>query len=99
MASETHIAGLALEISERYLIQRCAWCGTVLLAYDYARTAVAGDEWSRPGEWTAGGLVRYQYDGDVARWGEIALSRTIGVALDDEKLPDDACALNLPLDA
>lgn len=98
MATETHIAGLDLEISGRYLIQRCAWCGTTLIAYDYANTAVAGDKWEKPGTYPAGRLVRFKYDGAVAKWGEVSLSRTFSVVLDDETLPDDSCALLLPLD-
>jgi len=96
MATETHIAGLQLNIGERYLVQRCAWCGAVLLHYDATRIAVAG-EWQPPSLFPVGQLVRCTYDG-VARWGEIALSRTMMVVLDDEKMPDDACPLNLTYD-
>ena len=98
MATETHVAGLDLEIQGRYLIQRCAWCGAVLLSYDYTRMSVAGDTWEKPGAFTAGQLIRFSYDGTVARWGKVGLTRTVAIALDDETLPDDACALNLPLD-
>jgi hypothetical protein len=97
VATETHVAGADLEIQGRYLIQRCAWCGCVLLSYDYERTATPG-EWRKPGTFTVGGLVRFSYDGPVARWGEATLSRTTAVVLDDETLPDDACALNLPFE-
>lgn len=97
MASEVHVAGLDLEISERFLIQRCAWCGAVLLAYDYERISMPG-EWQKPATFTAGGLVRFTYDGVVARWGEVGLSRTMMVPIDDERLPDDACAIVLGLD-
>lgn len=98
MATETHVAGLDLEIQGRYLIQRCAWCGAVLLAYDYERVAVEGDTWQKPATYPAGHLVRFTYDGPVATWGEVTLSRTISETLDDETLPDDSCALLLPLD-
>lgn len=98
MATETHVAGLQLEVSDRYLIQRCAWCGAVLLSYDYTRVAVAGAEWKKPGAFEVGKLIRFSYDGPIARWGEVSLSRTTMVTLDDEKLPDDACALALPLE-
>lgn len=98
MATETHVAGLALEVSERFLIQRCSWCGAVLLSYDYTRVSVAGDKWEKPGHFEPNKLVRFSYDGPVARWGEVGLSRTTMEVLDDEKLPEDACALNLPLE-
>lgn len=98
MATEVHVAGCDLEISGRFLIQRCSWCGAVLLAYDYANTAVAGDTWEKPATFPVGGLVRFTYDGTIARWGEVGLSRTMMVPIDDERLPDDACAVVLGLD-
>lgn len=98
MATETHVAGADLEIQGRYLIQRCAWCGAVMLAYDYERISMPG-EWKKPGTFTVGGLVRFTYDGPVARWGEAVLSRTMMEALvDAERLPEDACALNIPFE-
>lgn len=97
MATETHVAGLDLEISGRYLVQRCAWCGAVLLSYDYERVAMVG-EWQKPATFEIGKLVRFSYDGTVARWGEVGLSRTVKQVLGDERLPDDACCLALPLE-
>lgn len=99
MATETHIAGLQLDVQNRYMLQRCGWCGAVMLAYDRTRIAVAGDEYHDPGMFEVGRLVRYSYDGAVARWGEAALVRTSMEVFDETNdLPDDACALNLPFD-
>lgn len=99
MATETHIAGLQLKVSDRYLMQRCAWCGAVLCAYDLTRVAVLGDTFVEPGMFGVDKLIRFSYDGPVARWGEVTLSRTSMVELDEqEKLPDDACALNIPFE-
>jgi hypothetical protein len=98
VASETHIAGSDLEVDGRYLIQRCAWCGATLLAYDYRNTATVG-EWRKPPVFPVGGLVRCTYDGAVATWGDATLDRTTKEVLDpDERLPDDACPRHIPLD-
>lgn len=44
-------------------------------------------------------LIRFSYDGPVARWGEVVLSRTFMEELEgQEKLPDDACALCIPFE-
>jgi hypothetical protein len=77
-AAITHIAANDVTIGERRLRQRCAWCGAILLDYDFANMAVAGDEWSPPGTWPVGRLVRV--DGSYS------------ALLDEaEELPDDAC--------
>lgn len=99
MATETHIAGLQLKIGDRYLMQRCAWCGAVMCAYDLTRVAVAGDEFHEPRMFEVNRLIRFTYDGAIARWGEVGLSRTMMELLDEqEKLPDDACALCIPFE-
>jgi hypothetical protein len=103
MATETHIAGLQMFLFERYLLQRCGWCGAVLLAYDLERVAVANKPDGSPGDAPAmfevGRLIRFSYDGLVARWGEVGLSRTVMVMLDEmDKLPDDACPKHIPFE-
>lgn len=76
--SVTHIAANDITIGDRRMRQRCAWCGAVLLDYDFARTAVAGDEWTPPASWPVGRLVRV--DGGFS------------TVLDEtDELPDDAC--------
>lgn len=88
-----------MDVRHRYLLQRCAWCGAVLRAYDRTRIAVAGDEYRDPGMFEVGRLIQFSYDGPVARWGEVTLSRTVMVMLDEtDTLPDDACALNIPVE-
>lgn len=76
----THIAGPPITISDRYLRQRCAWCGEVLAEYDLARIAVPVGQDPTPATWSAGALVTV--DGN-ASW-----------ATEAERLPDDACAVN-----
>jgi hypothetical protein len=97
VVTETHVAGCDLEVQGRYLIQRCSWCGAVLLSYDYARIASPTAIESRPSTFRVGGLVRFTYDG-VAAFQGVALDRTMMEALDEEMLPDDSCALLLPLE-
>jgi hypothetical protein len=64
--SRTHIAGLSVTIDDRFMRQRCVWCGYLLLDYDFDRLMVpTGTEDQRPGEWTVGALVRV--DGG-AKW-------------------------------
>jgi hypothetical protein len=98
MATETHIAGLQMDVRGRYLLQRCGWCGAVMAAYDRQRVAVLG-EWSDPALFEVGRLIRFSYDGPVARFGGVTLARTSMVMLDEtDELPDDACALNVPFE-
>lgn len=100
MATETHIAGIDLEIDGRYLVQRCAWCGAVLLAYDYAAIAMP-PPWTKPSTFAVGAIVRFTYAGAVARFGEVGLSMTSKEVLDPrpERMPEDACTAALPLEA
>jgi hypothetical protein len=74
----THIAGADILIGDRRLRQRCSWCGAVLLDYDLATVAVAGDDPSPPATWPVGRLVRV--DGAMST-----------VLEETEELPDDAC--------
>jgi hypothetical protein len=103
MATETHIAGLQLTVKHRFLLQRCAWCGATMLAYDLTRVAVQdkpdGSPGEQPGLFPPGRLVRFSYDGLVARFGEVGLSRTsMEVLDDDEMLPDDCCTEHIPFE-
>lgn len=102
MATETHIAGLDMLISDRYMIQRCAWCGAVLLAYDLTRIGVMSKEDGSPGDppsmFPAGMLVRCTLEEVIERMDDIALGRSMKEVLDDEKLPEDACALTIPFE-
>jgi hypothetical protein len=100
VATEIHIAGADVEYDGRYLVQRCAWCGAVILAFDYTRTAVAGNEWSPPATWPVGELVRFTYDGPVASFGEVTLTRTVMELIEPrpEKVPEDACMRAIPFE-
>lgn len=81
-AATVHIAGVDVTIGDRYLRQRCAWCGVTLIDYDLTRIAVPEGQDPRPSTWLVGALV--ETDGTV--------SRTVDV----ERLPDNACALIHP---
>lgn len=78
----THIAGVDITIDDRYLRQRCGWCGVVLLEYDLARVAVPVGQPAEPGRWPVGALVTV--DGH-ASW-----------TVEADRLPDNACARNAP---
>jgi len=73
----THIAGLGITIQGRYMRQRCAWCGLVLLDYDLAE--IASIDGSPPRFW------------EVSKQVEVDGNMSALVAGDD--LPADACSL------
>lgn len=74
----THIAGLNITIDDRYLRQRCAWCGVVLLDYDLTRIAVPVGQEGPPATWPIGALI--------------AVKGGVSWIAEGDKLPDDACA-------
>lgn len=78
--AETHIAGQPVTIDDRWMRQRCAWCGATLIEYDLHRVAVPEGTDPTPATWPIGALVTR--DGPAA-W------VTGGTGL-----PDDACARN-----
>ncbi len=75
--SETHVAGLDITVNDRYLRQRCAWCGAIIIDIDLTRIGVPEGQDPRPATWQIGALIRkdgpYRY------------------IVEDEKYPDDAC--------
>ncbi len=77
----THIAGPDITIDGRYLRQRCAWCGDVLLEYDLERVAVPVGQTGPPVTWPLGSLV--SIDGPAM----VAMGNV-------NRLPDDACSRN-----
>lgn len=81
--SETHIAGLDVTWNGRYMRQRCAWCGAVLLDYDLAQ--LQSTDGSGPTPWPAGVLIRRAGAGSYIV--EVETSET-----DPAKpTPDDCC--------
>ncbi len=78
--STTHIAAQHVTVNDRYLRQRCGWCGATLLEYDLTRVAVPADQPGPPATWPVGVLVTVD---DGASW-----------TVDGDRLPDDACASN-----
>lgn len=79
MTGIVHVAGLPVTIQGRYLRQRCAWCGAVLVDHDLAAIAVPIGQDPTPGTWTVGALV--ERDGPVTS------------LVEGDDLPDNACAL------
>lgn len=57
MAETVHIAGPDILIGDRWLRQRCSWCGYILLDYDLALIAVPEGQDPTPATWERGGLV------------------------------------------
>ena len=83
-----HLAGADLTVDGRWMRQRCAWCGELLIDLDLSRVAVQvepGEEPQPPATWPAGKFivvdppVRY-----VLEW-------------DGERLPPHAC-MRMPVE-
>lgn len=82
----THLSGGVVTIGDRYIRQRCEWCGEKLIDYDLAMIAVPVGQASTPlATWPAGAMVRV--DGvlsAVIENPEILEDNTV-------KLPPDCC--------
>lgn len=52
-----HIAGPTVTVEERWIRQRCAWCGYILANYDLDRVAVPIGQTGAPGTWPDGAIV------------------------------------------
>ena len=78
-----HIAGLDIQVGSK-LVQRCAWCGALLVNYDLERIAVPVGQDPRPATWEIGRLVAI--DG--------AVSCTVAHT-DGDSLPEGTCAVSL----
>lgn len=90
----THIAGPDITIEGRYLRQRCAWCGAVLLDYDLTLVAVPADQPGPLATWPLGAFVRVHAGvKEVLERSDPAtpLDRHLG-----PRLPAGACALMDP---
>lgn len=82
----THIAAPHITVDDRYLRQRCAWCGELLLDLDLDRVEVPIGQPGPPATWPMGALVTV--DGP-ASW-------TAGAPGD--RMPDDACVRRINAD-
>lgn len=78
MTGVVHIVGTVVDVGTRTR-QCCAWCGTALLDNDTARGAAEAGQDPQPPHYPPGVLL--QVDGNLS------------VVLDDDRLPDNACAL------
>ncbi len=78
--SVTHIAGERITIGDRYMRQRCGWCGQILVEHDLTAVAVPEGTDPTPAAWPAGALVTVN---GHASW-----------TVDGHDLPEDACAVN-----
>jgi len=54
----THIAGIHINMDDRFIRQRCAWCGEVLIDEDISKIAFIGDSDSVLNVWPVGAFVR-----------------------------------------
>ncbi|HEX6870524.1 MAG TPA: hypothetical protein VF163_05450 [Micromonosporaceae bacterium] len=52
-----HLAGPAVNIDDRWLRQRCAWCGHLLIDYDLELVAVPEGQDAAPAVWLVGAQV------------------------------------------
>jgi hypothetical protein len=76
----THVAGSLVHIGNRWIRQRCEWCGHVLVDYDLERVAVPEGQ-DGPGGFAAGHMI--QQDG--------GMSVDIGQPQPDTTFPDSMC--------
>lgn len=83
----THIAGDIITLHERYMRQRCSWCGKVLIEYDLTRVAVPEGQPGPPGAWPPGAMVRV--DGIMS-----AIIEDPAVVDDMVQLPMDSCTFD-----
>lgn len=78
-----HIAGQPVQLQNRYVRQRCSWCGALIEDLDLERIAVAGDDSSVP-LWPIGELIE--------------VTEGVKVCLGDiDEMPSNCCA-NIELD-
>lgn len=82
--TETHIAGLEVAWDGRYLRQRCAWCGTVLLDYDLE--TLQSSDGGVPAPWPLGALVRQQ---GGSSW--VEPTDPSDTHPEESRAPEDAC--------
>lgn len=79
----THVTGPSVTVNDRWLRQRCAWCGELLVSYDFELTAVTPITGERPGGFeervflVVDGNLKYVLDPDHL--------------VDPHGYPDDAC--------
>lgn len=88
MSKTIHIAGFPVRVGNDFR-QRCAWCGVVLIEYDYTRIAWTLPADGSPGEPPGGveiGLL-FAVDGNCSY---------IVQHEDGAKLPREWCGHNLP---
>lgn len=89
--SVTHVTGPVVTVDDRWLRQRCAWCGELLVSYDFERTAgligTNGELPERPGGFEErvfltkdGGMMWTRSPEEIVASGE-----------DPHRYPDDAC--------
>lgn len=87
----THIAGGCIVICNRYMRQRCEWCGIVLIEYDLQNVAVHSPDdpnpSTLPAHWRVGGMVRV--DGNMS-----AEVENPPVVDGDVQLPPDSCCFD-----
>ena len=82
MTSETGVTHIALDavwVNERWMRQRCGWCGEILLDYDLKRLQTLDGDEEPPAQFPVGTLV-YTLAGAKCFVGNV------------DRLPDDCCA-------
>lgn len=82
----THVAGLDVTKDGRWVRQRCAWCGTVLVDEDATNVARPIEEGVNPEEMTPA-----QWVGVWAMGAMVKIDGPVRSRVEGEVYPDDAC--------
>lgn len=83
-----HIAGHPITVNGRYLRQRCAWCGAIILDYDLSTLAFTDDtpeEDRHPATWPVGDMI-------ASDGGHTWIAATPDHTGNVETMPAQACA-------
>jgi hypothetical protein len=76
---KAHIALDVVWVNNRWMRQRCGWCGEILLDYDMDRTMVPGCDGDPPASWPIGSIVMVE-------------EKTIYYVMNVPRLPAECCA-------
>jgi hypothetical protein len=81
-----HIAGMPVFFGERFLRQRCAWCGVTLIDYDLAMISVPVGQDPMPSTWGQGEVIAVDGPANGTNASYVVEHE------DGQPLPADACA-------
>lgn len=76
---KAHIALDVVWVNNRWMRQRCGWCGEILLDYDMDRLMVLEGDTSPPPSWPIGSIVMVE-------------EKTLYYVMNVPRLPNECCA-------